>query len=148
MLANYAAIMLAPRYGEPREGTGYVATFIPSPHWGPPFDFVPTLGTPKTVVVMEPLHPHVPFVVATSHAHAPPSLPFCVAPPCLLALLGAPFAHPRLPPPPPYTDFTSPCDIDCSVRGWLVMALLPPPWRAPPIAWGAAPALVEFAGTS
>ena len=34
--------------------------------------------------------------------------------------------------PPPYKDFTSPCDVDCPVRGWLVMALLPPPWRTPP----------------
>ena len=46
------------------------------------------------------------------------------------------------PPPPPYEDFTSPYDVDYSVRGWLVTALLPPTWRAPPGARGAAPALV------
>ena len=39
-------------------------------------------------------------------------------------------------------------DMDCPVRGWLVTALLPPPWRAPPSARGAAPTLAEFAGTS
>ena len=33
------------------------------------------------------------------------------------------------------------------VRSWLVTALLPPPWRAPPGARGAAPALVEYVGT-
>ena len=36
------------------------------------------------------------------------------------------------PPPPPYEDFTSPYDVDCPVRGWLVTALLLPSWRAPP----------------
>ena len=49
--------------------------------------------------------------------------------------------------PPPYKDFTSPYDMDCPVHSWLVMALLPPPWRAPPGAGGAAPALVEYVGT-
>ena len=47
---------------------------------------------------------------------------------------SAPFAHPLLshpPAPPPYEDFTSPYDMECPVRGWLVTALLPPPWRAP-----------------
>ena len=48
----------------------------------------------------------------------------------------------------PYADFTSPYDVDCPLRGWLVTALLPPPWRAPPSVRGAAPALVEYAGTS
>ena len=73
---------------------------------------------------------------------------FCSSP-CLLALLGAPFAHPLLshPPAPPYGDFTSPYDVDCPTRGWLVTALLPPPWRAPPSAQGAAPALFQLAGT-
>ena len=105
----------------------------------------------------------IPFIVAASHAHALPSPPFwfpclvapppcllcpplsllvwlprsvclCCSSPCLLALLGAPFAHPLLshppappPPPPPYADFTSPDDLDCPARGWLVTALLPPP---------------------
>ena len=54
---------------------------------------------------------------------------------------------PACPPPPPYEDFTSPYDVDCPVRGWLVTALLPPPWRAPPGARGTAPALVEYVGT-
>ena len=69
--------------------------------------------------------------------------------PCLLALLGAPVAHPLLshPPAPPYEDFTSPYDMDCPVRGWLVTAVLPPPWRAPPGARGAAAAFVEDVGT-
>ena len=77
---------------------------------------------------------------------------FCVSvllPPCLLALLGAPVAHPLLshPPASQYEGFTSPYDVDCPVRGWVVTALLPPPWRAPPGARGAAPALVEYVGT-
>ena len=73
----------------------------------------------------------------------------CCSSPCLLALLGAPVAHPLLshPPAPPYEDFTSPYGMDCPVRGWLVTALLPPPWRAPPGARGATPALVEYVGT-
>ena len=36
---------------------------------------------------------------------------------------------------------------NCPVRGWLVTALLPPPWRAPPGVRSAAPALVEYVGT-
>ena len=153
----------------------------------------------------------------------------CCSSPCLLALLGAPVAHPLLshPPAPPYEDFPSPYDVDgsfelredmgpdrlqavedwlrvegfafrfrqrrwrvwtwpdrpgeglrpdgieedekpneypsgatinvsmwdmieknfCPVRGWLVTALLPPLWQAPPGARGAAPALVEYVGT-
>ena len=68
--------------------------------------------------------------------------PVCLCCSCLLVLLGAPFAHPLLshPPAPPYADFTSPFDVDCPVRGWLVTALLPPSWRAPPGVRGAAPA--------
>ena len=46
-----------------------------------------------------------------------PGCPFC-------ALLSHPLA-------PPYEGFTSPYDVDCPVRGWLVTALLPPPWRHP-----------------
>ena len=55
----------------------------------------------------------------------------CCSSPCPLALLGAPCAHPLLPhpPAPPHEDFTSPHDVDCPVRSWLVTALLPPPWR-------------------
>ena len=71
-----------------------------------------------------------------------------------MALLGAHVAHPLLshPPAPPYEDFTSPHNVDCPVPGWLFTALLPPPWRAPPGARGAAPALVppalvEYVGT-
>ena len=65
-------------------------------------------------------------------------------------LLGAPVVHPlplSHPPNPPYEDFISPYYMDCPVRGWLVTALLPPPWRAPPGAQGATPALVEYVGT-
>ena len=64
----------------------------------------------------------------------PHSVYLCCSSPCLLALLGAPVAHPLLShvPAPPYEDFTSPYDVDCPVRGWLVTALLPPLWRAPP----------------
>ena len=58
----------------------------------------------------------------------------CCSSPCPLALLS----HP---PAPPH-------DVDCPVRDWRVTPLLPHPWRAPPSAWGAAPALVEFVGTS
>ena len=50
-------------------------------------------------------------------------------------------------PTPTYEDFTSPYDVDCPARGRLVTALLPPPWRAPPGARDAAPALVEYVGT-
>ena len=64
----------------------------------------------------------------------------CCSSPCLLVLQGAPVAHPLLShPPAPYEDFTSRYDVDCPVRGWLVTAPLPPPWRAPPGARGAAP---------
>ena len=72
----------------------------------------------------------------------PCSVCLCCSSPCLLALPGALVAHPLLShlPAPPYEDFTSPYDVDCPVRGWLVMALLPPPSRAPPGAvlagWG------------
>ena len=144
-------------------------------------------GLPWHPVAMGLAGQAIPFIVAASHAHAPPSAPFwfpvpailvaspallapppcllcsplsllvwvprsvCVrcSSPCLLALLGAPFAHPLLPhpPAPPYEDFTSPYDVDCPVRGCLVTALLPPPWRASPSARGAAPALVEYVGT-
>ena len=73
----------------------------------------------------------------------------CCSSPCQLVLLGAPVAHPLLshPPAPLYEGFTSPYDMDCPVRGWLVTALLPPPWRAPPGVRGAVPALVEYVGT-
>ena len=80
----------------------------------------------------------------------PRSVCLCCSSPYLLALLGAPIVHPLLShprAPPPYEDFTSPYDMDCPVRGWLVTALLPPPWQARPGAWGAAPALVEYVGT-
>ena len=105
----------------------------------------------------------IPFVVAASHAHAFPSPQFWfppgVAPAfCVSVLLlplsvgapGCPFCAPTPVPTacPPYTDFTSPYDVDYPARSWLVTALLPPPWRAPPGARGAAPALVEFPGTS
>ena len=65
----------------------------------------------------------------------PRSVCLCCSSPCLLALLGAPVAHPLLshlpaPPPPPYEDFTSPYDVDCPVCGWLVTALLPTSRRA------------------
>ena len=45
------------------------------------------------------------------------SVCLCCSSSCLLALLGAPFAHPLLPhpPAPPYGDFTSPHDVDCPV---------------------------------
>ena len=73
----------------------------------------------------------------------------CCSSPCLVALLGAHVAHTLLshPPAPPYEDFTSLHNVDCPVPGWLFGALLPPPWRAPPGARGAAPALVEYVGT-
>ena len=75
---------------------------------------------------------------------------FCVA--VLLPSVGAPGCpceHPLLShqPAPPHEDFTSPHNLDCLMCGWLVTALLPPPWRAPPSVQGAVPALVEFAGT-
>ena len=133
----------------------------------------------------------IPFIVATSHAHALPSPPFwfpvpavlvaspaslcpsslsvvlALVPPgvapafCVSVLLlslsvGAPRCPchapppvpPACPPPPPrYQDFTSPYDVDCLVRGWLLTALLPPQWRAAPGARGVAPALVEYVGT-
>ena len=77
------------------------------------------------------------------------SVCLCCTSPCLLALLGAHVAHPLLfhPLAPPYQDFTSPRVMDCPLRNWLVTALLPPPWRAPPGVRGAAPALVEYVGT-
>ena len=80
---------------------------------------------------------------------------FCVSVLLLPLSVGAPGCPyratppvpPACPPPPPYEGFTSPYDVDCPVRGWLVMALLPPAWRAPPGAQGAVPALVEYVGT-
>ena len=77
---------------------------------------------------------------------------FCVSVLLLPLSVGAPgcpgrhpiLSHPRA---PPYEDFTSPYDVDFPTRGWLVTALLPPPWRAPPGARGGAPALVEYVGT-
>ena len=80
----------------------------------------------------------------------PCSVWLCCSSPCPLALLGAPCAHPLLShlPAPPHEDFTSPHNVDCSACGGLVRALLPPPWRAPPGARGAAPTLAEFVGTS
>ena len=77
---------------------------------------------------------------------------FCVSVLLLPLSVGAPGCPCRAPPPvpaacPPYKDFTSPYGVDCPVRGWLVTALLPPPWRATPGARGAAPALVECVGT-
>ena len=106
----------------------------------------------------------VPAVAVASPALLCPSSLFAVlalVPPgvapvlCVSVLLlplsvGAPGCPCRTPPPvppacpPPYEGFTSPYNMDCPVRGWLVMALLPPPWRAPPGARGAAPALVEY----
>ena len=77
----------------------------------------------------------------------PRSVCLCCSSPCRLALLGAPIAHPLLSHPPAPPVFTSPYDVDCPMRGWLVTALLPPPWRAPPGARGAVPALVEYVGT-
>ena len=86
----------------------------------------------------------------------PRSVCLCCSSPCLLVLLGAPVMHPLLshPPAPLYEGFTSPRDVDCPVHGWLVTALLPPLWRAPPDARGAVPgargavpALVEYIGT-
>ena len=64
-----------------------------------------------------------------------------------MPLSRTPSCPTRLPPPPPYEGFTSPYNVDYPVRGWLVTALLPPPWRAPPRARGAALALVEHVGT-
>ena len=69
--------------------------------------------------------------------------PSCVAPAFCVSLLliprsvGAPvypYRTPPLVPPayPPDEGFTSPYDMDCAVCGWLVTALLPPPWKAPP----------------
>ena len=79
----------------------------------------------------------------------PRSVCLCCSSSCLLALLGALVAHPLLshPPAPPYEGFTSPYDVDYPVRGWLVTALLPPPWHAPPSARSATLALVEYVGT-
>ena len=79
----------------------------------------------------------------------PRSVCLCCSSPCLLALLDTPVAHSLLSHPlaPLYEGFTSPYDVDCPVRGWLVTALLPPLWRAPPGARGAFPALVEYVGT-
>ena len=59
----------------------------------------------------------------------PRSVCLCCSSPCLLALLGAHVAHPLLShlPVPPYEGFTSPYNMDCPVRGWLVTALLPRP---------------------
>ena len=80
---------------------------------------------------------------------APAFCVFVLRLPLSVGALECPFAHPFLshPPAPLYEDFTSPYNVDCSVRGWLVTALLPPPWRAPPSMRGAAPALVEYVGT-
>ena len=74
----------------------------------------------------------------------------CVAPPPVgrrswVPMSRTPSCPTRL--PPPYEDFTSPYDVDCPVCSWLFTALLPPPWRAPPGARGATPALVEYVGT-
>ena len=71
-----------------------------------------------------------------------PAFCVCVAPPPVwwrswLPMSRTPSCPTRL--PPPYEDFTSPYDVDCPVRGWLFTTLLPPPWRAPPGARGAAP---------
>ena len=62
---------------------------------------------------------------------------FCVSVLLPPLSVGAPGCPCRAPPPvppayPPYEGFTSPHDVDCPVRGWLVTALLPPLWRAPP----------------
>ena len=52
----------------------------------------------------------------------PRSVCLCCSSPCLLALLGAPVAHPLLSHPPalPYAGFASLYDVDCPMCGWLV----------------------------
>ena len=111
----------------------------------------PFLFPVPAVLVASPalLRPSSLFVVL---ALVPPRVApaFCVSVLLLpLSLGAAPVAHPLLsyPPSPPYEGFTSPYDADCPVRGWLVTALLPPLWRAPPGARGAAPALVQHVGS-
>ena len=111
-----------------------------------------------------PLWFPVPAVLVASPASLCPSSLFAVlalVPPgvapafCVSMLLlplsvgapGCPCRAPPLVPPAPCKDFPSPYDVDCPVRSWLVTALLPPLWRAPPGARGAAPALVEYMGT-
>ena len=99
----------------------------------------------------------IPFVVAASHAHALPSAPFwlpfsllvwlprsvclCCSSPCLLALLGAPVAHPLLshPPAPPVRGF------HISVRRGLSRAppLSPPLWGTNVVISDLAKATVE-----
>ena len=73
---------------------------------------------------------------------------FCVSVLLLPPVYWRSWADPLMshPPAPPYEGFTSPYDVDCPVRGWLVTALLPPPWQAPPGARGAAPVLLEYVG--
>ena len=100
----------------------------------------PFLFPVPAVLVASPalLRPSSLFVVL---ALVPPRVApaFCVSVLLLPPSLGAaPVAHPLLsyPPFPPYEGFTSPYDAECPVRGWLVTALLPPLWRAPPGARG------------
>ena len=100
----------------------------------------PALLCPSPCLLCPPLSPLV---------WLPRSVCLCCSSPFLVALLGAHVAHPLLshPPAPPYEDLTSPYNVDCPVPGWLFTALLPPLWRAPPGARGAAPTLVEYVGT-
>ena len=134
-------------------------------------------GLPWYPVAMGLAGQAIPCVATTPHAHALPSpLPPCLAAPlplsaalafvplgvapafCVAVLLlplsvGAPRCPLCAPTPVPpacppctrisllHTTLTVPC-------GWLVTALWPPLWRAPPGTRGTAPALAEFAGTS
>ena len=77
---------------------------------------------------------------------------FCVSV-LLLPLSGGAAGCPcRAPPPvppacPPIRGFHISVQRGLSCARLAVTALLPPPWRAPPDARGAAPALVEYVGT-
>ena len=123
-----------------------VAAFYAHALPSPPFRFPAVLVASPASLCPSSLSAVLPLV--------PPGVApaFCVAVLLLPLSVGAPgcpcCAPPLLshPPAPPYKDFTSPYDVDCPVHGWLVTALLPPPWRAPPGARVAAPALVEYVG--
>ena len=81
-------------------------------------------GLPRHPVATGLAGQAIPFIVAASHAHALPSAPFWFPVPAILV-----------------------ASVAAILVASLVTALLPPPWRAPPGARGAIPALVEYLGT-